>query len=187
MAKAHSDHPCQKCGGARRRDACGRVRCGACRRRYLDDYNARNRDVLAAGKHQRYLRNEAEVKQKSKQWREQNRERYRISKSTYKQRLPEAHRMWNRSRHLRKKYGLTEAAYNRMLAAQNGLCAICAAPPNGKTLKLYVDHDASTAAIRGLLCQKCNSAIGFLSHNPAIIRRAADYVEQALLRSEGAA
>jgi hypothetical protein len=40
---------------------------------------------------------------------------------------------------LRRKYGISLAEYNRMLAQQNGVCAICLNPP--KARRLSVDHD----------------------------------------------
>lgn len=51
-------------------------------------------------------------------------------------------------------YGLTVNEYNALLAAQNGLCAICSNPPNGK--RLAVDHDHKTNKNRALLCSHCN-------------------------------
>ncbi len=44
--------------------------------------------------------------------------------------------------------------------------------------RLVIDHCHSTGAIRGLLCSNCNTAIGLLSDNPEIIRKAADYLEK---------
>lgn len=43
---------------------------------------------------------------------------------------------------------------------QNGLCALCAEPPdramNGAEPKLVVDHNHDTGQVRGLLCFNCN-------------------------------
>lgn len=44
--------------------------------------------------------------------------------------------------------------YDRLIAAQGGVCAICGAPP--KTRRLHIDHDHRTDRVRGLLCQRCN-------------------------------
>ena len=57
----------------------------------------------------------------------------------------------------KQRYGLTEADYQRMLRAQNGLCAICGRPP--KKYKLAVDHDHTTKKVRALLCIPCNSRL----------------------------
>src|SRR5207249_694982 len=50
--------------------------------------------------------------------------------------------------------GVTDAEYDRLLAAQGGGCAICGNPP--KTRRLHVDHDHKTGEVRGLLCHRCN-------------------------------
>jgi len=53
-----------------------------------------------------------------------------------------------------KQLGVTDADYERMLAAQGDGCAICGNPP--RTRRLHVDHDHKTGAVRGLLCFRCN-------------------------------
>lgn len=68
---------------------------------------------------------------------------------------------------LRRKFGITPEDYATMLEAQGGVCLICQAPP--KKHRLAVDHDHATGAIRGLLCSKCNSALGWFEKNRAAI------------------
>ncbi|MFI5397590.1 MAG: endonuclease domain-containing protein [Candidatus Binatia bacterium] len=53
-------------------------------------------------------------------------------------------------------------------------CAIC-----GGTHRICLDHDHKTGAFRGWLCNACNRALGMLKDDPAILRRAADYIESA--------
>ena len=81
-----------------------------------------------------------------------------------------------------KRYSLTEADYNGMLTAQNYVCAICKQPEKslfkGAPKRLAVDHCHVTGKVRGLLCTHCNQAIGRLNDDPALIRKAADYVEK---------
>lgn len=50
--------------------------------------------------------------------------------------------------------GMTAEHYDRLLANQNGVCAICGKPQNGR--HLAVDHDHETGIVRGLLCVHCN-------------------------------
>jgi hypothetical protein len=77
---------------------------------------------------------------------------------------------------LRRKYGITAADYDRMLAAQGGVCAICGRPP--KTRRLNVDHDHNTGRIRGILCWRCNKGLQFFSDDAKHLRRAAAYVKR---------
>lgn len=52
------------------------------------------------------------------------------------------------------KLDFTTADYDRLLAAQDGHCALCPSVP--KTKRLQVDHDHKTGRVRGLLCFRCN-------------------------------
>ncbi len=74
------------------------------------------------------------------------------------------------------RYGITIEEFNRMVAGQNGLCAICLAPAkNGRNL--FVDHCHKTGALRGLLCSECNLGIGSLKDSRDVLLNAAKYLE----------
>lgn len=87
-----------------------------------------------------------------------------------------------RKANLAKNYGLTVAEYNAMLLDQGGVCAVCGKDePNehgrtGKKFRLSVDHCHETGSIRGLLCQRCNRAIGLLGDDPTLMRKAISYL-----------
>jgi len=74
--------------------------------------------------------------------------------------------MTTRSQALRYKYGITDEQYREMLREQDGRCAVCRQrPPSGgahQNRVLQVDHHHATGEVRGLLCNKCNMAAGFL-------------------------
>jgi hypothetical protein len=53
---------------------------------------------------------------------------------------------------LRRNYGITLDDLNRMVAAQDGKCALCGAPLK----RNYVDHDHATGKVRGVVCCRCN-------------------------------
>lgn len=77
-----------------------------------------------------------------------------------------------RDRHLRRKFGISVDEYDRMHDAQNGLCAVCNEPETDadyrtKRLRfLAVDHCHDSGAVRGLLCRRCNTALGLLLESP---------------------
>jgi hypothetical protein len=60
--------------------------------------------------------------------------------------------------------------YSEMLVKQEYKCGICRKPEtilstNGKVKNLAVDHCHKTNIVRGLLCERCNRAIGLLRDN----------------------
>lgn len=58
-------------------------------------------------------------------------------------------------------YGITEDEYNTLFDKQHGCCAICGVHQSQLTRRLHIDHDHQTGEIRGLLCMKCNRALGY--------------------------
>lgn len=87
-----------------------------------------------------------------------------------------------RGRRLKHKYGLSEKDFLVMFLMQRGLCAVCGLPETatdatGKVRALSVDHNHATGAVRSLLCNACNRALGYLNEDPKRIRALADYIE----------
>lgn len=78
-----------------------------------------------------------------------------------------------------KKYGLSQEQYEVMVELQNHSCKICKRHSSEFSKGLCVDHCHKSGKIRGLLCGPCNTGIGLLQDNPAIIIAAATYVEIA--------
>ncbi len=97
---------------------------------------------------------------------------------TQRFRYKERQRNGNEYFHWLKRYGINRAVYLEMLAAQNGVCAICLRPPRGKRKSLGVDHDHSTGEIRALLCSNCNFGIGMFEDNPELLQKAIDYLKK---------
>jgi hypothetical protein len=97
---------------------------------------------------------------------------------------------WSRSLHamnLKKLYGVSLDQYEAMLVAQDSKCAICKEPAGlGARQRLCVDHNHETGAVRGLLCFRCNSAIGMLKDDPQMVRRAYTYLLKHLFRPDAA-
>lgn len=73
---------------------------------------------------------------------------------------------------LRSRYGLSRQEYEAMVASQNGACAVC-----GSTHRLCVDHNHTTGAVRKILCDSCNVALGRVGEDPSRLRALADYIE----------
>lgn len=73
-------------------------------------------------------------------------------------------------------YGLTPEAFARMLADQEGRCAICRTDDPGGKGGWHVDHDHETKAVRGLLCQRCNLGLGNFQDDVNRLQSAYDYL-----------
>lgn len=79
-----------------------------------------------------------------------------------------------RRNHVQRTYGLSLEDYERLQEFQGGVCAICGGT---RRYNLCVDHCHESLLARGLLCKQCNRMLGQVSDDPAILRAAADYLE----------
>lgn len=70
-------------------------------------------------------------------------------------------------------YGLSPDGFRTLLDAQSGKCLICGVDV---TQDGCVDHDHSTGVVRGVLCRKCNAAIGLLRDSEALCESASLYL-----------
>jgi hypothetical protein len=98
-----------------------------------------------------------------------------------------------RVRYLKETYGMSIEQYESMLADQRGACAICgcaettARTATGETVNLAVDHDHQCCpgkkscghCVRGLLCMRCNTAIGALGEDLDRIAAVLAYLRKA--------
>jgi hypothetical protein len=66
---------------------------------------------------------------------------------------------------LKRLYGITLNEHTQMYEEQNGVCAVCEKPGDGKWKKLCVDHDHKTGKVRQLLCRNCNMILGQVDDN----------------------
>lgn len=84
-------------------------------------------------------------------------------------------------RAVRSNYGVSQAEYEAMFAAQGGCCAICGAyvaKTTGRGKRLQVDHKHSTGEVRALLCNRCNAGLGMFLDDRARLRRAIEYLDE---------
>jgi N12 class adenine-specific DNA methylase len=99
------------------------------------------------------------------------------------ERLKKVNQRWRAyERSIEKKYGLTSAAYRELQRIQQGRCAICDTPSN----RLVVDHCHDTNRVRGLLCGRCNTALGMLRENIQSVRAMVLYIERRCVPSKAA-
>ena len=95
---------------------------------------------------------------------------------TVKQQIERRKANWGSAEAARKAtiYGLSVHAHAALHQLQAGLCAICRLRPCE-----VVDHDHGSRRVRGLLCQRCNSALGALGDDLAGVQKLLDYLIDA--------
>lgn len=79
----------------------------------------------------------------------------------------------------------TQETLDKLREDQQGLCAVCGNPETKRSMSggirdLSIDHCHETKTVRGLLCMKCNLAIGHMNDDPELLRKAANYLEGKL-------
>ncbi len=110
------------------------------------------------------------------QWRRQNPKKVAEYARNFRQRNPEI----TADRALRDNYGIPIGTYATMFTDQNGKCGICGTtePQRINAKRLAVDHCHDTGRIRGLLCHRCNSGIGYFNHDQKLLQAAIDYLSR---------
>lgn len=81
---------------------------------------------------------------------------------------------------IKSRYGITSGKYYETLEVQGGGCGICGRPNadiEGQK-RLHIDHDHATGDFRGLLCAKCNTALGKFDDSVDILQKAIDYLSR---------
>ena len=63
-----------------------------------------------------------------------------------------------------------------MVLDQGNRCKLCLVHHDETHGGLYVDHNHRTGKVRGLLCAKCNWAIGLLGEDTELAERAIGYL-----------
>lgn len=161
------------------------IRCWDCRINQARKYCANCSEKFAVKKglcencYRRQLRATNENSRKGRnavvlRWRQHNRDKVSQYKQEYQARPA------NKDRHrkylLKRVYGITEDEYYAMVTAQLGCCGICS---QRSDQRLHIDHDHQTGVVRQLLCNRCNTLVGFIEKSAAgVVQTALAYIEK---------
>lgn len=128
--------------------------------------------LASFGKSGKYVRSYCKPcsNERSRRYGTDNRARRNERLREWRANNPEAARAKDRRARLMRKYGLTPEDVEAMRVAQDGRCLICRVEGD-----LFVDHHHGTGQVRGLLCPSCNTFLGRVEANPAILVRMAEY------------
>lgn len=117
--------------------------------------------------HTWYVKNKAAVKVQKDSWRKLNKAKLIAQGVRWKQANPEK----VKASMFKTRYGAPFSVFENLFRKQKGLCAICRKLPAEHT-----DHDHASGKIRGLLCRRCNWAIGLMKDSPKRLIAAAKYL-----------
>lgn len=126
----------------------------------------------AAEARARYAADPEKFRKLASEYRKKNAEKVNATNRRYTKENPEKRREWQ-LRSKRKTYGWEPGRWERVVAEQNGLCAIdgCEGPVEA------ADHDHVTGLARGALCHNCNKTLGLVADSPSRLRGLAAYIE----------
>jgi hypothetical protein len=118
-------------------------------------------------------------------WRNKNRDEYNKKRKEWSDGNRKRRYVQQRQSYLYKKFNITFEQEIDMLKCQNYKCAICGCSINksniidnkGRSKKDYcIDHNHQTNQVCGILCHRCNSALGLLKDNALSAYNATKYL-----------
>lgn len=137
-----------------------------------------------------------EHREKAKRWakgnperRKENRRRYyaehkekeAAQMSSWYQKNKAKKYAYDKKRFLKLYFNLSVEDYESMYKAQNGVCAICSdICTSGR--RLAVDHCHKTGVIRGLLCGRCNTGLGWFKDRKDLLEKAIEYLDKSKVK-----
>ena len=125
----------------------------------IEEYRARNREDARKA----YQRDPQKFRDRAQQRRDAN---------------PQRAAEIDRRHHLKTTYGITPEEYDKILLRQGGSCAVCKGDRCGPGKFFHVDHCHKTNRVRGLLCSRCNTALGLLRDESSLIAALLEYLQK---------
>ncbi len=133
---------------------------------YMREWRARNKEKNA--KYQ---------KEYNKEYRKKNLEKLNINNKKWREANKEQDALVMLKARLKRKYNLSIEEYEILIESQNNSCKVCGThAKNNIKGKLYIDHCHTTGKVRGLLCMKCNSALGLLNDDKTLVQKLINYL-----------
>ena len=122
---------------------------------YHKNYYKEHREVLLAKQKERYETNSDSIKEYQKEWYRNNKDKVLAKSKAF---------------NVKNRYGLSMETYEKLLSRG---CDICGT----KEGKLCCDHNHTTGAVRGCLCDSCNKAVGSLKDSVENAKKLVQYLE----------
>ena len=149
-------------------------------REYGRRYARKNRDKIAQARKSASEEQKALVREQRKAWAKANPEKVKASKAKYRAKMSEEQRAHEREvNRLSKKALLYGLSKDQVLAEEAKThCPICGTEftKERKSQRCF-DHCHSTGQFRGVICLRCNTALGMMNDNVQSLKNAITYLE----------
>jgi hypothetical protein len=133
--------------------------CSSCVVAYNKTYVAANKEKVAAQMREYHKANRDKLLAQMRAYRERNRDAL----------LPKQRKRGS---------GFSDELFYATLSAQGGVCGICSVDLTGLERKaIHADHCHESGHPRGVLCKKCNIALGGFNDDPVVLKKALAYLE----------
>lgn len=136
-------------------------KCKDCKNAYSRNYNNVNKDTL---------------KSIHKEWRDKNKTKVKSYRDKWRREHPNYSKEW--AERNKSKIRLSQIKYNYNLTEEEYEALPKACEVYGSTKNLCIDHNHITGKVRGVLCSRCNSALGLLGDSKEVILKLASYIEK---------
>lgn len=120
-----------------------------------------------------YLKNKSKILKRVAQYSKANRAKCNAAVKRWKNK----NKQKVKDTDLKINFGISLKEYEDLLVKQQGCCAICKVHKDKLPRALSVDHCHLSGKIRGLLCVKCNTAIGMLNDDKSLVKSALEYLQ----------
>lgn len=163
--------------------------CKECLKEYIRKWKKKNLERVKVYSKTHNIKHKKQISDYNKVYEATHKtDRVRRRKTYYqkhKERIKMNGKKWNiksrplvRAEKLKYTYGITIDDYNNMLKSQKECCAICGTHKDDLKTILGVDHNHQTNKVRGLLCSKCNIALGGFHDDPILLMKAIKYLKK---------
>jgi hypothetical protein len=153
-------------------------------REYKKQYRLKNKEKIAA-KHKAYCeKNKEQISAKNKEWRDANKDKIKQYREENRDYLNAQSRKWKdankdkvKESSTKRLYGISLVEYNKHMASSDE-CEICGIHKDDVVnVSLGYDHCHDTMEFRGVLCNKCNRALGLMGDTIESVEKALNYLK----------
>ena len=152
------------------------------------EYYERNKEKIIANKNKRYENNKDQIDENRKKWKQKNKTKIKLQQAKYNEKyyIENKEAVLLRQKQYHKNNIKKIKEYNYKKAYPNGdyqtylnskSCEICSKLFDTKSKKNQ-DHNHTTNEIRGVICYRCNSILGYAEDNQNILQSTIDYLKR---------